>query len=495
MEPWSHAQIVRVAERLSGDARVIGLVACPGERPRTVEWAAALAAAIGRRRSRTILVNLDDESEGLDEWLAERGGAGFSQAIRGEVPLARIAASQPAWAFVFLAAGEDPTAPNHLLRSPVCGRFLKQVTAKRGTVLIYLGLQEADPELWRATFDGMIVLGNPADHAVETIGVPVLGRIGTVELEMKPEAVREAVPEAVPEAVQRAQVLPARTRDEVERVRTPAAKWRFGLPSNSRGHRRKARRGRSQSHRSRPAATAAVRPVWVVGSVVAAVVSIALLWLAWSRVASRARELPDAVAAAPAAAPGAAREDSLATSAGAPPPPADRKLTSGELTSPELPYSVLIASYGSWQDAERRVHELEARDETVYFVAPTPVRGSLYYRLFGGAREDATGTVHLMERLVRSGQKDRVSSWDMRPVRFAFDLGERRTAAAARAARDSLRARGVPAYVLPIARGRERRFHLYSGAFESPGASIALAAILRQTVGRKELVERKGEAR
>lgn len=160
--------------------------------------------------------------------------------------------------------------------------------------------------------------------------------------------------------------------------------------------------------------------------------------------------------------------------------------------APALPYSVLIASYSARSDAVSRARRWAASDDVLYLVAPTPVQGRVYYRLFAGAEASRDAASRLMSRLVRRGRKERSNSWDVRPVSLAFRLAVRDERGAALARADSLRARGVSAYVVPAASAADTVWQVYAGAFESAGAGAVLARSLEASGQEAKLVTRRG---
>ncbi len=162
-----------------------------------------------------------------------------------------------------------------------------------------------------------------------------------------------------------------------------------------------------------------------------------------------------------------------------------------------LGYSVLIASYASTADARERVRQLSRQVDGLYFVAPTPVQGALWHRVYAGSLPDRESARRLMERLVEAGAKGEVRAWDIRPVPWSFrlagdfgrDFDDR---SAARSWARQLRDRGVPAYVIPAADGSSHR--VYSGAFESREDAEALRTRLREAGVDAELMRRTGTA-
>jgi cell division septation protein DedD len=199
----------------------------------------------------------------------------------------------------------------------------------------------------------------------------------------------------------------------------------------------------------------------------------------------------------PAEAPG---EATAAETAGAeagnndPAPEVSAPLESGIPAGVDLPYSVLVASHVSYEDAAAERDRL-TESGNLAFVAPTPVRGRLYYRVFAGAVEDRVQASDLMRRLVEEGDKRRERDWDMRPVRLALALQDFSTQAEADGERQRLHEAGVPAYVLPVADTTGAVYRLYSGAFESEGAAGPADTLLSAAGQNATLVTRRGEPR
>ncbi|MEN8144920.1 MAG: SPOR domain-containing protein, partial [Gemmatimonadota bacterium] len=171
------------------------------------------------------------------------------------------------------------------------------------------------------------------------------------------------------------------------------------------------------------------------------------------------------------------------------PPAALRSLA--DLDTGERPYSVLIASYVRWEDALDHVDELERASTDAVFIAPTPVRQRVYYRVLSGALRDAAAADQFMQELVSSGRKEEYRRWDMRPVRLAYVIGDFRTLAEAYAEKSRLRGDRIPAYVL---RGGSNGlpYRVYSGAFESTSAAADLGLRLRQAGHDVQLEQRRG---
>lgn len=161
-------------------------------------------------------------------------------------------------------------------------------------------------------------------------------------------------------------------------------------------------------------------------------------------------------------------------------------------SAPELPYSVLIASYASREDAEERLAGLRGREGGPFFLAPTPVRGALYWRVFAGARPDAATGAGLMEDLVGRGLKDEEGSWHVRPARLAFRVGTFEATEAAERALGALTEEEVPAYLLPAAADGDTAWVLWAGAYESEASAAPLRSLLEEAGREAQLLPRRG---
>ena len=178
----------------------------------------------------------------------------------------------------------------------------------------------------------------------------------------------------------------------------------------------------------------------------------------------------------------------------APEVPGPAPVESGSPPGVDLPYSVLVASHVSYEDAAAERDRL-TESGNLAFVAPTPVKGGLYYRVFAGALEDRVQASDLMRRLVEEGDKRRERDWDMRPVQLAFALQDFSTEEQADGERQRLHEAGLPAYVLSVGDTTRAVYRLYSGAFESEGAAGPTDTLLSAAGQNATLVTRRGEPR
>lgn len=159
--------------------------------------------------------------------------------------------------------------------------------------------------------------------------------------------------------------------------------------------------------------------------------------------------------------------------------------------TPELGYSVLVASYTSPGTAAERAAAWGG--EGLYLVAPTPVGGRTYWRVFAGAVTERGAAETLGRRLVERGVKDTAAAWDVRPAGLAFRVGVFGTREAAATRMEELRGRGLPGYLIPAGEGARRVWLLYAGAYETREASAELGRRLREVGIEAELVQRRGE--
>jgi len=170
---------------------------------------------------------------------------------------------------------------------------------------------------------------------------------------------------------------------------------------------------------------------------------------------------------------------------------AERQRERTRLQEDTLPYSVLIASYSSYDDALARQREW-TRADLPFYVAPTPVRGIVYYRVFAGMLADRERAEELMAQLVRERIKDTIRDWDVRPARLAFNFGVYSSSGEARAVLETLFAQGVPAYIVPAAADDGIAYHVFAGGYERPEDARPLEEQLRRAGLDVELVERVG---
>lgn len=422
-----------------------------------------LMESLAGRRRPAILVSVDPEAELPEEEAAAAGAPGLSGVIRGEVSLkeaARARAGRP-YAFIGAGSGEDSAS---LLASPELERLARGIRAAGGILLVHVPPDLAGPlPTW---MDGRVVAGRVKGAGSFGASLNVLGRLG----------------ETVEEGRGRAEEAGGDRRD------TGSGRWR-----------------RHRKERRVP---------W--GRIGAAAAGVLVLAAGWWFLAREAVDPADGAGAGTADSVAAARDggsdpvpgrDSApgaeaategtgpASAEGAGAPGSGRDSPTGSLAGSELPYSVLVASFGRARDAEGRVERLRQSVPVPVFAAPTTVGGSLYHRVFAGARADTSAAGALMRELADRGLKRSTSSWDLRPARWALLLSRHPSEEEARKARRALGSAAVYTYVLRDGEAGDASYQLYAGGFEARSAARELEQILQEAGHEPELLIRRGEPR
>ena len=426
------------------EARVIVLVGSAGD-PEAARSAVEAAARLGASRDHVLLASLEGPRGSLDEVLGVTGGSGLSSVLRGTSAIPDIAVPGPGDAFVYLPHGSDPAPATELMRLPRLRALAERLRASGGTLLLYLPA------------DGIL-----EDDADFVDAVARLAPRETHELTPDPE---ESDPE--PSEVTDPAPMTARLREAAQRPprEEQSGQWR-----------------RHQARRGFP----------VVRVALGLLVVLALpagWWILSQSLVSRAQpsRSPDATEAA--------TDGSASPAAAAGQRNSRQNWDEAIASAPELPFSVLLASYASWRDALERRDELQSAGSRLYFIAPTPLGGALYYRVFAGATATADSAAALMEELVRLGRKETVSEWDIRPVGLAFALGVYPSRVEAEAFEDRLAEQRIPAYIVPVAAAGDSAFQVYAGGFESRSAAEALGAQLEDAGWEADLLPRRGVER
>lgn len=443
------------AERwLPDEARVIALVRDRGSDDWAAGVAIGLADMVGRERRRTFLANIAADSGELDRRL-DAAGPGLTSALTGAATIASIARTSAGQRFAYLPAGEGALPFAGLRRMRTFRRFVAKVKEGGGTILLYVGEEDlAAPSSTRSSeadeklqLDGCIALGEVRGLAAE-LGAPLLAR---VERPPPPPAERPGRP-AAPEA----------ERDDPVPGMVP---------------------------RRRAAAGSLTK-------LLAVPVAALLLWGAWA-VLAPAPEQDGEAGGAGARTAGTSRVDadgpsSPAGAQAAEPAPFVAASGPREFAAPAARYSVLVGSYMRLADAMGRRAEL-AEAGGLFYVAPTPVRGRIYYRVLAGVFEDRADAASAMGDLVEDGRKEMFKEWDVRPVRLAYEVGTFTARDAADRRARELRATDVPAYVLRDT-AEAPLYRVYAGAFMSEEDAEPLGRRLEELGSGAELVARSGVA-
>ena len=471
------------------------------------EWAGVAAVEVAdlvaAHRPRTLLVNTVAGARGPDGVLGVESRPGLGEVVTGGSRVGEVAATPQGRSFIFVPAGQASPGIGQLCAAPSF-RHLVHAAGQGGTLLLHVA--EADlADLLRESaagdgleFDGLVLLGDapvPPDLPPE---VRLLARVET----------EAPTPTPSPGPDSAGGRKPGFTRPS----RTPAIVAGGGARRRPRG---RLEQFIDDIRKRGTGGAGGVAAVWLV-----AVVAVWLVWQGLSgwpafeddfdspietslptRAADDREGAPEASNAEepPTDSPGeATAAETAAAEAGnndpTPEVPVPAPVESGSPPGVDLPYSVLVASHVSYEDAAAERDRL-TESGSLAFVAPTPVRGRLYYRVFAGALEDRVEASDLMRRLVEEGDKRRERDWDMRPVRLAFALEDFATEEQADGERQRLHEAGLPAYVLSVGDTTGAVYRLYSGAFESEGAAGPTDTLLSAAGQNATLVTRRGEPR
>ena len=162
-----------------------------------------------------------------------------------------------------------------------------------------------------------------------------------------------------------------------------------------------------------------------------------------------------------------------------------------------LPYSVAIAGYQLLDQAQERVDQLRNEQGSMqFYIAPTVVQGSLFYRVLAGPLPDSATAVAVRDTLVAKRIKTMTLASDLLATPYAFLIGtfNRRTEAQAKAAEAATK--GIPAYVVPVGDpAGATTYRVYAGAFSGQGDAQFLRETLKGVALPDSLVERTGSIR
>lgn len=444
-----------VVEEWPGGGRVVGVIADPSDPAWTGRALLKLIRAVGERRRPAFLLDLAPESSNLTARFGAAGSDGFAEVAGGEASLAGIAHRRPEIDGAYLPCGMS-SSRQELADSKQLSALAERVRSAGGVLLVVLDRRAARRAADAGWPDGWLRVGDPESAAGGGAlpgDIPEVGRI-------EPEASDSRAPGRWRRHRESSGFPTLRVVGAILLLAALAGAWWWYANRVSGGE----PGGASPAEAGAAETTAAVSP--------------------------RATDVRQAAAGGAAEAGTEGGGTELRGSA-------DGDAGGGDAAAEAstLGYSVLIASYSSAEDARERVRQLSERVGGLYFVAPTPVQGAVWHRVYAGSVPDRASARGLMERLVEAGAKEEAREWDVRPVPWAFRLaGDDGRSFADRSAADSwaarLRERGVPAYVLPAPDGASYR--VYSGAYESGEDAGALEAQLREAGVDAELTRRAG---
>lgn len=408
---------------LVGVASVIALVPVddPAADAPDTAWAVArAAAALGRR---TLLVDCFVDAPCLHKAVGAPNDEGIVDAFEYGASLSRIARQQPEDNLFFIAAGTYAADAGTLMANRRWQRLAAGFRHEGALLLLYLPAS-AVPVIADET-DGMVVLA-PAGFSLERDAGSDLA--GVAESGTPVVVVHAAVRVPAAEAEDGASADQP-TRPAIRRTRPLFAE----LES--------VREGKKRTRR------AVVYAGVVVVAGVLGVTAVRPEWILPGREA--AEERPAGAASRPAQ-----RVDSL-------------------------PWVVQVSAWDDLARALEAADTLEARGVPA-FVTPTGLARRVSFRVQAGPFPSRAAADSLLDSLRSRGLADPIGGISVeQPLSFLLGGGAP-SAGQARLQRDSLRAQGVPTFVL----GQPgNRFRLLAGAFESAPAAAFLDSLL-STIGR-----------
>jgi hypothetical protein len=164
-----------------------------------------------------------------------------------------------------------------------------------------------------------------------------------------------------------------------------------------------------------------------------------------------------------------------------------------------VPFAVLVRSYASLNAAQQQVQTEQRRfADTPFYISPEDDSGVLYFKVYAGLLRDTASAERLRERLLQSGAVDSEDTLGalslIHRAHLSFDLGEFASRDSAVVVGDSLAAREIPAYAVPMPyEDGSRRWQLYGGAYRDSATADAMRRRLTGAGITPRLVLRVGE--
>ncbi|HEX6069837.1 MAG TPA: hypothetical protein VFZ18_08435 [Longimicrobiaceae bacterium] len=407
-----------------------------------IELSAAWAAS-GRR---VMLADFHLEYPVLQDVLGGEGLEGVVDIFLYGASVARSSRPVEGRGFHFIPTGTYTADADALFRHPRWTKLVKGLRESAATLVIFAPVDAADLGALAAWVDQVILLGQPREPTqlipLQIAGADIRGLI------IPPRGESAAPPR--PSAAARQAARQGPVPEEPREPGSQEAEEGLHLPpppvrTQHRGHR------------------AAVLLLWILlGAALVTAVGYAVASLR-----------PDLVpwASVPAPAPGSS------------PPVISTELRTPRPLGVALPYSVHISAYQNFAAAHEQLLELKRRHPGILFlITPEEIQGIVYYKVMAGAVTTVEGARAVKQALVADGTLDAdeaAGDWTLiEETRFSFVLGQVDSPEGAQASVDSLLARQVPAYALPVPYSDgTRRWHLYAGAFRD---SIGASALERQ---------------
>jgi len=459
-------------------APVVLLLAAPEERQWAADSAFAIATDWARAGQRVVLADLELEEPLLHELAGEENVDGVADIFLYGASLARSARPVRGRGFYLIPAGTYTPDVSDVFRHPRWSRLVAGFREARASLLLFVPSDSPElVELGRWAEEAILLGETPeqvADRLPEGVAIRAallpphaaapapavsLGTTGADAVAPGATALAATDVGAAAETEHPEPAAPAAQPEEDALLSVPPMAPRRRAVERSRG----------------------ARPLlW---GLLAAAIAVGLVYLL---IASFRPELLRS--GAPAAAPGEQ------------PAPAAAPKPVATPTGEPLPYSIHITAY-ELLSAARQQAALEAKrlPGTPLYVTPEWRDEKLYYRVLAGMLPDTAAARALRQKLVEVGAvraENAAGEWSLiELLPFAYRLGEYESEGAAAAHADSLAAREVPAYVVPLpySDGSER-WQLYGGAFRDSASAMMMGTLLKEKGVSAELVERVGGA-
>lgn len=487
----------RLPSSVGGDTAAPGPVLLVFDRSADRDWAAdaAVALATGWHAAgrRTVLADLCLEDPFLNERIGMPNQEGVVDIFLYGASLARSARAVPGRGFYLISAGTYTPEPGAVLRNPRWDKIVGGFRDNQAALLLFVPSDAPELPALRQWVREAILLGGangtgpiPAgDFSVRAWLAPPR-RDGAGQPAPKPASPADRFPEPEPVAPWNA---PPGTRAELNVVPPPSTEGGPAAIPASEIPVPEADWEREEPKKKRRSLLPVLIPLLVLVIIAALVVVLTEMVpgfpdLFGLRGPTREQVVgPEPAPATPAAAPTPARATPAApvTATGA-----------------ALPYSVHVAGFQSWDDAEEFASTTARRfTEAQFFVVPEQRQGITYWTVMAGMAGDTTAVLALRDRLVAEKVADEESvggRYDLiqhRPL--AYEVAEYRDAEQARARADSLIGRAIPAYVAPVpySDGTER-WKVYAGAYRDTASSAPMRSLLTGARIEPKLVERTG---
>ena len=478
------------------------------DRAWVADAAVALATGWTQAGRRTVLADLSLDDPVLHERIGMANLDGVVDVFLYGASLARSARPVPGRGFYLIPTGTYTPEPEQIFRHPRWEKIVAGFREAQATLLLFAPHDAPGLAAVSAHAPQAIVLGERGDPALLAAlppGVSVRAwltpprrdgeppaRPAPAERFPEPEPVHPAVAIAAAPPRDFSPPPPERLPSAAEAVGTPAANlpvpdpaWEEEMDETGLFA---ARTGSSIPAKRR------VSPVLLVLLVLALIAAGVYAGLSWANPALlrqiNLEPLPVLEARSPASA-------GKAEAAPAARPRATAAARPGEPAGSERPYAVFVRAFDDAAAAESFVDQARGQvPATPLYVIPEQTQGRLYHKVYAGMLGDTAEAATLRQVLIEEELVDpeaaggRSALIQTRPL--AFELGAFATGPAAQARADSLGARGIPAYVVPVPYTTGERWVVYGGAFADSAGAAEMQKILTAAQVPARLVRRTG---